>query len=278
LPAGCDATVVIALSTVAGAAPPPGPLTVPAAAGSATETLDAPARYAFQAQLVVAGVAGPWSTAQQFTVLPLDYCMGWVRPPSSSPVSGRPLDPTDALLSVDVGPQDPLHVTLCGAPTAIASAVGDPTAPIVRFPAGSTPSAVAAGLTPGRTYRWQVYVNDTVYGTVTVTQPPAAGGCQVDLRVTAAWSTYHVISGTVTAAGSAALTGWRVSWPANGTITQVWNAVLGGDPTAQVTTVGNAPYNGAVPAGQTATFGFVVDGGTWGGVTPAGLTCTPATS
>jgi hypothetical protein len=278
-PAGCDATVVIAITATAapsGAAPPPGPVTVPAIAGTYTTTLNAPAQYAFQAQLVVNGVAGPWSPAQQFTLLPLDYCTGWVHPPSGTPVSGQALDPTSARLSVNIGPQDPLHVTLCGTPTAIATAVGDPTAPVVTFPPGSITTTVVTGLTPGRTYRWTVYVNNTVYGTVTITQPPTPGGCLVGLQVTGGWSTYHQITATITAAGPAALTGWRVSWASNGTVTQLWNGVLATDPTTSTTTVTNTSYNGPLAPGQTTTFGFIVNGGDWS-TTPTGLNCQPAT-
>jgi hypothetical protein len=273
LPAGCDAHVLIALSVLAGNPPNVGanPVAVPAATGSYTVTLPAPARYAFQAQLVVNGSAGPWSAAKQFTLLPLDYCMGWVRPPSSGAVSGRALDPTSATLSINLGTQDPLHLTLCGAPSGYATAVGDSTAPVVQFPAGVT-SATVSGLTPGRTYRWQVYVNNTAYGTVTITQPGATGGCQVSLHLDSSWSTHHQVSATVTA-GASPLSGWRVSWPAQGSVTQVWNGVLA-SPTTPVTTVGNAPYNGTVGAGQAVTFGFIVDGGDWSSANPAGLTCT----
>ncbi len=66
-----------------------------------------------------------------------------------------------------------------------------------------------------------------------------------------------------------------MSWSARGTVTQVWNGVLGGDPATQVTTVSNAPYNGAIQPGQATTFGFIVDGGDWSQATPAGLTCVP---
>lgn len=276
LPADCDAVVqlLVAMTVPRTGAPAPDPVTVPAAAGSYTTTLSAPARYLFQARLVVEGTAGPWlpSPATQFTLLPLDYCMGWVHPPSGTPVSGRAIDPTTAQLSVDVGPQDPVHLELCGAPAIFASALGDPTAPTVRFPAGAT-TATVTGLTPGRTYRWRVYVGDTVYGTVTITQPPAAGGCRVDLRVASSWSNQYLISATVTA-GPAALTGWRVSWPAQGSITQVWNGVLDSDPANPVTTIGNAPYNGALGAGQTTTFGFIATGGDWSNASPAGPGCT----
>ncbi len=278
LPADCDAVVQLLVYTtipVTGA-PAPSPVSVPAASGGYTTILASPARYGFQARLVVNGVAGPWlpSPAQQFTLLPLDYCMGWVHPPSGTPVSGQALDATTAQLSVNVGPQDQLHLQLCGAPAIFAAALDDSTAPTVRFPSGAT-TATVTGLTPGRTYRWQVYVGGTVYGTVTITQPPAPGGCLVDLRVVSSWSNQHSVSVTVTA-GPAALTGWRVSWPAQGSIAQLWNGVLDSDPASQVTTIGNAPYNGALGAGQTTTFGFIANGGDWSSASLTGLTCTPA--
>jgi hypothetical protein len=261
--AGCDATVVIALSATAapaGAPAPASPVTVPAAPGSYTMVLNAPARYAFQARLVLNGVAGPWSPTQQFTVLPLDYCLAWAKPPSGTTVSGQALDATSARLSVNIGPQDPLPLTLCGPPSAVAVAVGDSTAPVVTFPPGSG-TTVVTGLVPGRTYQWTVYVTGRAYGTVTITQPPVAGGCRVSLQVTGGWSTYHTVNATVTATGPTTLAGWRVSWPANGTVTQLWNGVLGGDPST--TTVTNTSYNGTIGAGQTTTFGFIVEGGSW---------------
>jgi cellulase/cellobiase CelA1 len=74
---------------------------------------------------------------------------------------------------------------------------------------------------------------------------------------------------TVTA-GSAAITGWTVKWTLGSgqTITQAWNgtlAVSGSD-----VTVTNASYNGSLPAGGTATFGFLANGTP---TTPT-LTCT----
>lgn len=42
-----------------------------------------------------------------------------------------------------------------------------------------------------------------------------------------------------------------------------------------VTTVDNAPYNGAFVAGQTTAFGFIATGGDWSSASLAGLACTP---
>jgi hypothetical protein len=279
LPSNCDAEVVIALSTIdpsSGATTAQPPVTAPAAPGSDTVELRA-GQYSFQARLVVGGTAGSWTAAQQFTVIPLDFCMFWVRPPAGSPVTGQSLDATSARLSVDLGAQDPLHLKLCGTPAVTATALQDPTAPLVSFPPAAS-TTVVTGLTPGRTYRWQVRAGDgTVVGTVTVTQPPAPGACQAELQVGTGWSNYHVVNATVTNTAATPLTGWRVSWPTRGTVTQLWNGVLDGASGTQVTTVANAPYNAAVGSGQTTTFGFIVAGGDWSQPNATGLICTPST-
>jgi hypothetical protein len=82
LATGCDAVVQLLVATTVPmtGAPAPNPVSLPAASGSCTTILPSSARYGFQARLVVNEVAGPWlsSRSQQFTLLPFDYCMGWV--------------------------------------------------------------------------------------------------------------------------------------------------------------------------------------------------------
>ena len=74
---------------------------------------------------------------------------------------------------------------------------------------------------------------------------------------------------TVTA-GSAALTGWRVTLalPGGAAISSLWNGVPSG--TSGTVTVSNQSYNGRLAAGQSTTFGFQGTG-TGGGAT---ATCT----
>jgi cellulase/cellobiase CelA1 len=83
------------------------------------------------------------------------------------------------------------------------------------------------------------------------------------------WGAGFIASVDVTA-GSAAITGWRVTLTLpNGTaITNLWNgANTGTTGTVQVTNLG---YNGALGAGQTTNFGFQASGSD-SGVT---ATCT----
>ena len=72
---------------------------------------------------------------------------------------------------------------------------------------------------------------------------------------------------TVTA-GSAAVSGWTVRWTlASGqTITQVWSATL--TTSGSSVSVGNASYNGSLPASASTTFGFLANG------TPSAVTLT----
>jgi mannan endo-1,4-beta-mannosidase len=83
------------------------------------------------------------------------------------------------------------------------------------------------------------------------------GGFQGEVRVTA---------------GSAAITGWTVTWTfANGqTVNQAWNATItssGSNVTAR-----NVSYNGNLGAGASTTFGFI---GSWNGAnTVPTLSCT----
>ena len=83
------------------------------------------------------------------------------------------------------------------------------------------------------------------------------GGFQGEVRVTA---------------GSAAITGWTVTWTfANGqTVNQAWNATItssGSNVTAR-----NVSYNGNLGAGASTTFGFI---GSWNGANTAPtLSCT----
>jgi mannan endo-1,4-beta-mannosidase len=83
------------------------------------------------------------------------------------------------------------------------------------------------------------------------------GGFQGEVRVTA---------------GTAAITGWTVSWTfANGqTVTQSWNATI--TSSGSSVTARNVSYNGNLGAGASATFGFL---GAWNGTNSSpSLSCT----
>ncbi|MFC7483162.1 cellulose binding domain-containing protein [Luedemannella flava] len=78
---------------------------------------------------------------------------------------------------------------------------------------------------------------------------------------------------TVTA-GSAAITGWTVTWTyANGqTITQLWNGTL--TTSGSAVTVKNLSWNGSLAAGTSTTFGFLAN---WNGTNSVPtLTCVKA--
>lgn len=106
-----------------------------------------------------------------------------------------------------------------------------------------------------------------------VQAPPGAAaataGCAVDYTVTSSWQGGFGASVTIHNLGDA-MSSWTLKWTfgAGQTVTQAWNAdvTLG---SAQVTAT-NAAYNGAVPSGGTATFGF--NGALTGSATPT----TPA--
>jgi lysophospholipase L1-like esterase len=94
------------------------------------------------------------------------------------------------------------------------------------------------------------------------TSPPAGGGCAATYRTVGSWGTGLQGEVTVRNSGSQALTGWTVAMTLGGgqTVGNMW----GGTPSANGGTisVANASYNGSVPGGASATFGFILDGGT----------------
>nr|WP_239103204.1 cellulose binding domain-containing protein [Actinoplanes siamensis] len=96
------------------------------------------------------------------------------------------------------------------------------------------------------------------------------GACATAYRVVNSWQGGFQADVTVSNTGSAAATGWRVSWtlPSGQTISQVWNGSL--TVTGGTATVTNAAYNGSVAPGAGATFGLIASGSAT--ATPA-LTC-----
>ncbi|MGC5377576.1 cellulose binding domain-containing protein [Micromonospora sp. DT68] len=103
------------------------------------------------------------------------------------------------------------------------------------------------------------------------TTPPPTGGpaCTAVYAVADQWNGGFVANVTVTA-GSAALSGWRVTLnlPSGASVSSLWNGVASG--TSGTVTVTNQSYNGRLAAGQTATFGFQGTGNGSG----ATATCT----
>ncbi|GAA2997700.1 cellulose binding domain-containing protein [Streptosporangium longisporum] len=110
--------------------------------------------------------------------------------------------------------------------------------------------------------------------TPTVTPSPTPGdggprGCSATYAVQDQWAGGFVAAVNVTAGGTA-IDGWRVTLtlPAGATISSLWNGVTSG--TGGTVTVTNQSYNGRLPAGQSAGFGFQA-GGSGAGAT---VTCT----
>ncbi|WP_182881528.1 cellulose binding domain-containing protein [Microbispora sp. H10949] len=87
----------------------------------------------------------------------------------------------------------------------------------------------------------------------------AAAGCRVDYQVTNQWQGGFGTSVTITNLGDA-VNGWTLTWTytAGQTVTQAWNATVT-QSGAQVTAK-DAGYNGSIPTGGTASFGF---NGSW---------------
>ncbi|WP_421735535.1 lytic polysaccharide monooxygenase [Cellulomonas sp.] len=95
----------------------------------------------------------------------------------------------------------------------------------------------------------------TVTPTPTPTPTPTGtpGGCTATVKVVNAWNGAFVGEVTITA-GSTALTGWHTA-VGGATLTQAWNGTLSG-----ANTITSAAWNSAVPAGGTATAGFIANG------------------
>ncbi|WP_433041001.1 non-reducing end alpha-L-arabinofuranosidase family hydrolase [Dactylosporangium sp. CS-033363] len=117
--------------------------------------------------------------------------------------------------------------------------------------------AVAAGCAAAVTVAWAAAV-------LTAGPAQAAAGCRVDYAVASSWPGGFNTNVTITNFGDA-VSGWRLTWTfgAGQTVTQLWNGTVA-QSGAQVT-VTNVSYNGAIPTGGTAAFGF---NGSWAGSNP----------
>ncbi len=89
---------------------------------------------------------------------------------------------------------------------------------------------------------------------------PPARGCTATYAVTGDWGAGF--QGAVTVrAGSAAITGWTVTWtwPNGQRFSNTWNATISG--TGDAVTARNAPYNGSLAAGASTQWGFTATRG-----------------
>ncbi|GAA4966353.1 cellulase family glycosylhydrolase [Actinoplanes utahensis] len=140
-------------------------------------------------------------------------------------------------------------------------------------------SYTATGLTASTAYTFSLRARDAA-GNVSaasaargVTTASGGGGesqgCSATFTTAGSWSGGFQMAVTVTNTGTAARTGWTVSWtyPSGTTVASLWNGVLG----TPAVTVRNAAHNGALAPGASATFGFVGNGPA---ATPTALTCT----
>ncbi|GGM17623.1 MULTISPECIES: cellulose binding domain-containing protein [Micromonospora] len=91
--------------------------------------------------------------------------------------------------------------------------------------------------------------------TAPTTPPGGTPACTAVYSVQDQWNGGFVATVTVTA-GTAALTGWRVTLnlPGGTSVSSLWNGVATG--TSGTVTVANQSYNGRLAAGQTTSFGF----------------------
>ncbi|MEJ3748245.1 cellulase family glycosylhydrolase [Actinomycetes bacterium KLBMP 9797] len=105
----------------------------------------------------------------------------------------------------------------------------------------------------------------------TSSPPPGGRACTATYTIANQWQGGFQGEVRVTA-GSAAITGWTVTWTfASGqSVTQAWNATV--TSSGSSVTARNMSYNGNVGAGATTSFGFT---GSWTGSNPAPTpTCT----
>ena len=122
----------------------------------------------------------------------------------------------------------------------------------------------------------------TVLGCTAVLAIPqasaAAQGCRVDYTVTNQWQGGFQASVKVGNTGTAAVTGWTVTWTyADGQrVTQAWNAQV--TQSGAAVTALDAGWNKTIPAGGSAEFGFTGSSGTANGKPAAislnGKACT----
>ncbi len=138
----------------------------------------------------------------------------------------------------------------------------------------------ATGLSASTSYTFTVRARDAAGNVsaaspaLTVTTPAGNGngdaGCAATYRVTSSWQGGYQAEVTVRNTGTAAISGWTVTWtaPAGTTIASLWNGRL--TTSGSTVTVRNEPYNGQLAADASTTFGLTGSGSG----TPSGLTCT----
>ena len=136
--------------------------------------------------------------------------------------------------------------------------------------AGHTYRAARPGVTPSATV--SVTPTASVSPPVSPTSSPSPSGARAVYAVTSSWPGGFQGEVTVTA-GSSPIRGWTVSWtfPNGQVVNQMWSGSY--TQTGGNVTVRNVDYNGMLPAGASATFGFIA---TVNGANnpPKNITCT----
>jgi len=140
-----------------------------------------------------------------------------------------------------------------------------------------------SGLTASTAYSYTVKARDAAgnvsaaSNSVSVTTASSGGGtgnagCTATYKVSSDWGAGFNADVTVTNTGTAATTGWKVTWTwaGNQQITNLWNGTS--TQSGKAVTVTNASYNGAIAVGGSTGFGF---GANYSGTNAAPtLTCT----
>ncbi len=191
-------------------------------------------------------------------------------------------DPDDTTAPTAPGAPTVSGITGTGATLTWAASTDDVgvTRYTVRDAAGATvatasgTTATLTGLTSSTTYTVEVVARDAA-GNVSAASPrvtfttsgSTTTSCTATYRTANSWPGGFQGEVTVTA-GSTALTAWStvLTVPSGVSVAQVWSGSLSG--AAPTYTVRNQPWNGALGAGQSVTYGFVGSGN------PAGTTVT----
>ncbi len=100
--------------------------------------------------------------------------------------------------------------------------------------------------------------------------PPPSGNVQ--FRVVSDWGSGYTGQVTLKNSGAAALNNWTLGFTYGGQISSIWNAAIVSH-TGNQYVVRNADWNSSIPAGGTASFGFVASPGSAAGV-PANFVLT----
>jgi cellulase/cellobiase CelA1 len=100
--------------------------------------------------------------------------------------------------------------------------------------------------------------------------PAPVSACAATARVVNSWGTGYQGEVTVRNTAASALAGWsvRMTLPSGQHLDNIWDGVSTG--TSGAVTVKNAAHNGSLAVAGSATFGFVVNGGS---SAPGDLSC-----